>query len=201
MNLKEIIITSLIASILALITGIILVHYEKRIDISQDTAQTVVSSAPSSHQPSTPVPKPPTTDHPLSRRLKALEIPNPSITVTLWFNNPEQTQFSTAEKITLYYQIKEIAPTSPCARECYFTLFNLSPTGKLSILSKNEPIEPDNIEEKGLRLEAGQEYFKAIITSQPITSWLSFLNSDITEPSQHKTLLATYHLSIIKRAN
>ncbi len=197
MTLKEIIITSIIASILALITGIILVHYEKRIDASQDTAQPVVLTAPSSPQPSTPVPKLPITDHPLITRLKALEIPNPTITVALWFNNPEQTQFSTAEKLTLYYKINEIAPTSPCARECYFTLFNLSPSNKLSILLKNEPIQVDNIEEKRLRLEAGREYFKAIITSQPITSWLSFLNSDITEPSQHKTLLATYQLSVI----
>ena len=197
MTLKEIIITSLIASILALITGIILVHYEKRIDASQDTAQPVVLTAPSSPQPSTPVPKLPITAHPLITRLKALEIPNPTITVALWFNNPEQTQFSSDDKLTLYYQINEIAPTSPCARECYFTLFNLSPTSKLSILLKNEPIQADNIEEKRLRLEAGREYFKAIITSQPIASWLSFLNSDITEPSQHKTLLATYQLSVI----
>ncbi|OQY48181.1 MAG: hypothetical protein DRR08_26585 [Candidatus Parabeggiatoa sp. nov. 2] len=106
--------------------------------------------------------------------------PAASVTVRFWLNSPDQTQFSTHDRVIFYYQIN-----SPRHHRLYFTLFNVSPAGKWAILLNNEAIEAGQLyslpktrqdwrpgqlfrRDRRLRLEAGREHFKAIVTSAPI---------------------------------
>jgi hypothetical protein len=120
-----------------------------------------------------------------------------------------------AKEILPYSSVpKEILPFSPVVKEnkeekgeFYFTLFNISPTGELSILLENKKIEagkryslPESQQqisikkELRLRLKTGREYFKAIVTAEPITSWLKFLETDVKDKSQRQKLLGAKKL-------
>ncbi|MDM8559735.1 hypothetical protein [Candidatus Parabeggiatoa sp. HSG14] len=132
--------------------------------------------------------------------------------------------FSLIEKILPYSPVaKEIFPYSPVAKKMlpfspvinedkenktnfYFTLFNISPIGELSILIENEKIiagklyalskgqQNGQISQKNLRLKTGREYFKAIVTTEPIISWLEFLATDVKEKLQRQKLLGAKKL-------
>ena len=185
MNTKEILLTSIIA----LTIGIILVHYEDFIDTDDNDSQPQQIANVSPPPQTAPSVEEPPKDS--VTQLKALQISNAPIVVTFWFNIPGKTQFSRHDKLTLYYKIKGLNTAS------YFTLFNVSPNGKLSIVLNNEPIEvgklyslpkaqPDWLpnqfskQDTRLRLEVGGEYFKAIVTVEPI-AWLEFLAADATK--------------------
>jgi hypothetical protein len=103
-----------------------------------------------------------------------------AVTVTFWLNSPGKTQFSTHDLVIFYYQVN-----SPKHHRLYFTLFNVSPSGKWLILLNNEAIEAGQLysmpktrydwrpgeilrRDRRLRLEAGREHFKAIVTSAPV---------------------------------
>lgn len=222
MTIKEI----LIAFLLALLTGILIVHYEKFIDALQDndaqSSETKPTNVSISPQPppiappllSAPIAKPPTTmtDNPVVTHLKKLQIPNALLTVQFWLDTPGKTQFSTDDRLTLYYKVSPLTEVSSSPVEnVYFSLFNVAPTSKLSILLENEEIEigqlyslpkpPTNKQvqpilqqDKRLGLEPGYEYFKAIVTFQPITSWLKFLATDTN--AELERVLGTKELSV-----
>ncbi|RKZ70299.1 MAG: hypothetical protein DRR19_33455 [Candidatus Parabeggiatoa sp. nov. 1] len=221
MTTKEIVFTSIVA----LIIGIILVHYEDFINTppqSNDLPPQPPSVSPTPNvDETTPLPSivtpPPETvtnqPNPIITQLKELLIPEAAVTVAFWLDAPDKTQFSTQHRVTLYYQIKESAFANGNQREFYFTLFNISPTGKLSILLTNEAIEANKLyalpkprtdwqpeqfsrQDKRLRLEAGREYFKAIVTTEPIASWLKLLATDMMEQLQRDKLLGTKEMWI-----
>jgi hypothetical protein len=230
MTVKEIVFTSIVA----LIIGILLIHYENFIDAlkgndSQPTVPTnplpplqppSVSLPPKVGEttplPSTVTPPPETVanqPNPIFTQLKGLVIPDATVTVAIWLDAPDKTQFSTQDRVTLYYQIKESAVANRNEGEFYFTLFNISSTGKLSILLTNEAIEADKLyalpklqadwqpgqfsrQDKRLHLEAGNEYFKAIVTAEPMTSWLKFLATDVQDKLQREKLLGTKEMWI-----
>jgi hypothetical protein len=176
-----------------------------------------ISPAPGVEEIS-PVPpiaaKPPKTEKEafVITQLKELQILNAPIAVTFWLDVQGKTQFSTDDKLTLYYQIAD-AETLVNEGTFYFTLFNISPRGKLAILLNNEKVEigkryslPKSQQEwqtgqisrkdNRLRLEAGREYFKAIVTNTPITSWLKFLATDTKNKLQRQKLLGAKKLWI-----
>lgn len=108
-------------------------------------------------------------------QLKCLTNPQASLNVSLWLDQPGKTQFNHQQKVTLGYQVKGLATGTTV----YFTLYNVSPSGQLSMIF-SEPIavgsrygnltEESNVTTvKQLTLKTGTEYFKALITSQPIT--------------------------------
>ncbi|MDM8558253.1 hypothetical protein [Candidatus Parabeggiatoa sp. HSG14] len=239
MSFKEILLTAIVA----LIIGIFLVHYENLMDDESPSSETVqIDTFPLSQPPQVPqtpsateatatlrpispapdeeispvptVVKPPKTEKvsPIITQLKELQIFNASIAVTFWLDVQGKTQFSTNDKLTLYYQIAD-AETLVNEGAFYFTLFNISPKGKLAILINNEKVEigkryslPKSQQEwqtgqisrkdKRLRLEAGREYFKAIVTNTPITSWLKFLATDTKNKLQRQKLLSAKKLWI-----
>lgn len=92
----------------------------------------------------------------------------------------------------------------------YFTLFNVSPTGILSIIVDNKPVKAEKVyslsetytdwqqgklvvveKDKRLDLRKGREYFKAIVTSEPIA-----LESDIEENLQRVAFWGTWELTV-----
>ena len=98
-------------------------------------------------------------------------------------------KFSRNDKLKFHYEINGLNTAS------YFTLFNVLSSGKLSIVIENEPIEANTIyswpkthwskfskTDTQLRLEPGHEYFKAMVTAEPIT-WDKFFKTN-TAPSQ-----------------
>ena len=106
----------------------------------------------------------------------------------MWINNiPNVTQFTTEDEIVLHYKVGDF----PQEKTAYLTIFNISPTGELSQLLFNKTIKSEQIyslpEDQTtieanaplvvmpkLTLEAGQKYFKAIVTSEPI-DWEEFV--------------------------
>jgi hypothetical protein len=184
MNTQEILITSVIALVISIIAGIITVHYEKFLDTDDNDSlrQTVPPPPQTTALPAPSVKEPPKDS---VTQLKTLQISNAPVRVTFWLDAPGKTQFSRHDKLTLYYKINGLNTAA------YLTLFNVSPNGKLSIVLNNEPIEvgklyslpkaqpddwlPNQIFKKytRLRLEAGREYFKAIVTVEP-NAWLEF---------------------------
>jgi DNA gyrase/topoisomerase IV subunit A len=214
----------LLTAIVALIIGIILVHYEDFINALRDNDSApeppLVSLTPSvdTTAPSPPIVTPPpkiTKKQPnlILTQLKTLVIHEAAVTVSFWLESPDKKHFSTQDRVTLYYQIKETAFANRNQEEFYFTLFNISPTDKLFIVLTNKTIkakkiyalpthqtewQPEQFSKKDqrLRLEAGKEYFKAIVTTEPISSWLKFLATDIAEQSQRKKLLGAKALWI-----
>jgi len=121
-------------------------------------------------------------------RLKQLSNPD-LVRVTFWLNLPGKTHFSSQDEVTVYYKISDLGGSSAA----YFSLFNISPSGDLSILLNNEPIEAGRIYSlpktqtswfavpsmtARLRLQTGREYFKALVTAIRIKSWSDFLSSE-----------------------
>ncbi|MEN8220981.1 MAG: hypothetical protein ABFS56_32440 [Pseudomonadota bacterium] len=113
-------------------------------------------------------------------QLKRLHNPDGTITIDLWFDERRKTRFISGEPINIYYEIKGLNKGS----SAYLTLLNVSPAGKLSQIFR-EYVEVDkeygrlqaqeNVTTvKQIALERGQEYFKAIVTSEPI-EWKAFI--------------------------
>jgi len=207
----------LLTSVAALIIGIIIVHYEDSVEAQRQAGDSAPESVSVSSPPPvgtlvvTPITETAKTN-PVLTQLKQLVVSETAVTVAFWLEAPNKKQFSTEDRVTLYYQIEEdVLFANP--GEFYLTLFNISPAGKLSILLMNESVnanqlytlptrQPDwqpeqvSITDQRLRLEAGNEYFKAIVTTEPIASWLKFLATDITVPSQRDKLLAAQEMWI-----
>jgi len=185
MNTKEILLTSIIALTIGIVTVIFNVHYEKFIDNNDnDNEPQQTTNLPSLPQTALPLSSVEAQPKDSVTQLKALQISDAPVMVTFWLDTPGKTQFSRHDKLTFYYKINGLNTAS------YFTLFNVSPSGKLSIVLNNEPIEVGKLyslpkaqqdwlpnefvkKETRLRLEVGSEYFKAIVTVKPIL-WLAF---------------------------
>jgi hypothetical protein len=143
--------------------------------------------------------------------LKRLHNPNAPVTVTFWLNSENETQFSANEEVTLYYEISyDNANDLNHDTPAYFTLFNISPTGILSIIVDNKPVKAEKVyslsetqnewqqgeqfvveRDKRLYLRKGHEYFKAIVTSEPIA-----LRADIEENLQRVAFWGTWELTV-----
>jgi hypothetical protein len=134
------------------------------------------------------------------------QLPNPGlVTVTFWLDVPGKTHFSSSEKVTLYYKINDLAENSPA----YFSLINISPSGTVSVLLNNVPVEPGRIYAlpklqttwapgemvkmtSRIELQSGREYFKALVTTTPIKSWSAFLEVTTKRGLQRLILLPKY---------
>lgn len=124
----------------------------------------------------------------ISNTIKQLQ--SSAINVTFWLNSPFDTQFKAEDEITLYYKINDKSQFA------YFSLFNISPTGELHLIISNEKIETGRMYslpktefylqagepliemDKRLSLEKGQEYFKAIVSSERI-KWQGFIAKNL----------------------
>ncbi|OAD19521.1 hypothetical protein THIOM_004839 [Candidatus Thiomargarita nelsonii] len=113
-------------------------------------------------------------------QLKRLHNPDATFTIDLWFDERRKTRFISGEPINIYYKIKGLNKGT----RAYLTLLNVSPAGKLSLIF-NEFVEvgkeygslqaQENVTTvMQIALETGQEYFKAIVTSEPI-EWKAFI--------------------------
>jgi hypothetical protein len=130
------------------------------------------------------------------RQLAALENPTAPFAVDLWIEEPGITQFTTHDKVTLYYRVNGL----PEGENAYLTLLNVAPDGTVAILypqkkdfyqgpgtklflnaevqtgqvysipKTQQALKPgQNVAvDLRIRLAEGQEYFKAIVTSEPI---------------------------------
>ncbi|KHD05682.1 hypothetical protein PN36_12770 [Candidatus Thiomargarita nelsonii] len=116
-------------------------------------------------------------------QLKHLHNPDGTITIDLWFDERRKTRFNSGQPVNIYYEIKGINKGT----RAYLTLLNVSPAGKLSLIF-NEFVEvgkeygrlqgQENVTTvKQITLERGQEYFKAIVTSEPI-EWKAFIGAE-----------------------
>ncbi|MDM8517451.1 caspase family protein [Desulfobacterales bacterium HSG16] len=129
------------------------------------------------------------------RELAMMENPKTPFSVEMWIDSPGKQQFSTKDRVTLYYRVNQL----PGNRNAFFTLINVAPDGFVSILYPgksdfytgpgdkqfiNAPVEPGKIHsipkkqplsseqnvvvDLRIRLAEGQEYFKGIVTSEPV---------------------------------
>jgi len=116
----------------------------------------------------------------LNAQLKCLENPQASFTVSLWLDEPGKKRFNRDIKVSIGYKINGLYNGTPA----YLTLLNISPTGQLAEIF-SERVEAGKVYGqvtaqshhtivKHIELESGQEYFKAIATSEPI-EWKKFL--------------------------
>jgi len=121
-------------------------------------------------------------------QVKSLQNPDAPFSVAMWINNiPNVTEFTTEDEIVLHYKVRDFPPE----KTAYLTLFNISPTGNLSQLLFNKTVKNEQIYSlpesqtaieadapliimPKLSLEKGQEYFKAIVTDEPI-DWEKFI--------------------------
>jgi serine/threonine protein kinase len=112
----------------------------------------------------------------------SLPQPDTPLTVTFWLDSPGKTDFNTGDEVTLYYQF---STTVEQFSNAYFSLFRVSSSDKWALILDNEKVEADKryslpkgeqVLEPGqnvgmdarLRLSAGEQNFKAIVTSEPI---------------------------------
>ena len=118
------------------------------------------------------------------------QLRNSAISVTFWLNSPFDTEFKAEDEITLYYKINDKSQFA------YFSLFNISPTGELHLIINNEKVETGRMYslpktefylqagepliemDKRLSLQKGQEYFKAIVSSERI-KWQGFIAKNL----------------------
>ena len=109
-------------------------------------------------------------------QLKCLTNPHAPLSISLWLDKPDKMQFISGQPAVVGYQVNGLAKDTMV----YLALFNISPTGKLSVVF-NETVAVGKIygqlsEEskvavvKQVNLEVGQEYFKALVTSKPIAA-------------------------------
>jgi hypothetical protein len=144
--------------------------------------------------------------------LKRLHNPNAPVTVKFWLNSENKTKFSADDKVTLYYEISyDNANDFNHDTPTYLTLINVSPTGILSIIVDNKPVKAEKVYllsetytdwqhgeqlvvemDTLLFLQKGREYFKAIVTSEPIA-----LKSDIEENLQRVAFWGTWELTVL----
>ncbi len=182
MELKFDWIDALIVAIVApLVVGIILIFVQEWVDESE----TIEVEKPETNEVEHPIiPEPPVVPPDIVAQLKSLQNPDAPFKVAIWINNvPGITQFTTEDKVVLHYQVSDLSPE----QTAYFTLFNVSPTGELSQLLLNKPINGDTLYSvpepqmtlevdafltimPQLTLEKGHEYFKAIVTLDEIAA-------------------------------
>jgi hypothetical protein len=124
------------------------------------------------------------TDDNLVNQLKCLHNPQTPFTISLWLDQPGQKLFNRYQKVTIGYQVNGLKTGT----SAYLTLLNISPSGQLTKIF-SEPIEMGKVygqlteqsnvaSVKQINLEVGQEYFKAIVTSEPIV-WEEFIKAAI----------------------
>jgi hypothetical protein len=91
----------------------------------------------------------------------------------------------------------------------YLTLFNISPQNQWAALINNEAVtngtlyslpkgqssETDSRHDNRLRLERGREYFKAIITSEPI-NWSEFFASTKSRQTKSRSIVGSKELAV-----
>jgi len=174
MTFKEI----LLAVLIPLILGIVIVHYQKYIDSSDSSTSNTSTTPPIEENPieaniSVPPPERILPDN-LVTQLKGLQNPNASFGVVLWFNQPGQTRFRHPEIVTINYEVNGLEEVG------YLTLLNVSPAGKISMIL-SEKVQNSKYFKKVNRItltETGEEYFKAIVTTEPI-EWKTFIAAAI----------------------
>jgi len=136
----------------------------------------------------------------IKSQLKCLHNPHAPFTVSLWLDKRGKKQFNRHQPVTIGYQVNGLKKNRPA----YLTLLNVSPSGQLALIF-SEPIEVGKIygqltEQanvatiKQINLEAGQEYFKAIVTSEPI-DWEEFIKA-ATARKPPVTLWGTVELRV-----
>jgi len=120
-------------------------------------------------------------------QLKHLHNQDSPIKVSLWLGEPGQKYFDSRKKVVIAYEVQGDYGTT-----AYLTLLNISPKGQISKMF-SEKIEIGQKYEGKLRLgaeyvkrretllEKGQEYFKAIVSSEPLNDWRNFINGGTTE--------------------
>ncbi len=137
------------------------------------------------HQPSIPEPEKPRTNEPSPTnpitQLKHLHNPYSSIKVSLWLGEPGQKYFDSRHKVIIAYEVQGNSGAT-----AYLTLLNISPKGQIiRMFSENikmgkkydgklRPGE-EYVKRRETLLEKGQEYFKAIVTSEPLNDWRDFI--------------------------
>ncbi len=149
----------------------------------------------------------------IPQQIRELHNPSPPFTAHFWIDAPGKTVFYQNEQVTLFYKVTNFRKDIPL----YFTLLNISPQGIVNqLLSQKEikagqeytspeqlPAEnlvqldtqPQIIDTQRLGLETvGQEYFKAIVTSERI-DWEEFLKR-IQEKVQPVSLWTTSELTV-----
>ncbi|MDM8516025.1 caspase family protein [Desulfobacterales bacterium HSG16] len=130
------------------------------------------------------------------RELAALENPSAPFAVSLWLDKPGKTGFKVGDRVTLYYKIDQIPQQSKAwltllnvAPDGTVSIlypqkndFHKGPGEKLYLNAEVPPGKTCSIPKSRtdlkqgqnvaidlrIRLEEGQEYFKAIVTSEPI---------------------------------
>ncbi|MDM8562395.1 hypothetical protein QUF54_03485 [Candidatus Marithioploca araucensis] len=141
-------------------------------------------------------------------QIKWLQSPKSVATVKLW-RNDRGRQATTDDSITLKYKVSDLISQ----KHAYFTLFNISPQKEWSILIENKRIKVGKLyrfpsskpleygqplkREKRLSLEAGYEYFKAVVTTDSIR-WSTFFKS---KKVKLERVLGTKRLIIDVHAN
>jgi hypothetical protein len=167
-----------------------------------------VEPLPSLVSPCLDCPRPQIYDTPpvpddLATQLKNLHNPYAPLTVELWFDERGKTYFSSRHKTTIHYKINGLKKGTPA----YLTLLNISPAGKLSMLF-SESVAVGKVygslktgqyatSVKQTYLEKGQEYFKAIVTSEPIKeSWEAFIAAAV-QGDPRMTFWGTEELTVM----
>lgn len=129
------------------------------------------------------------------RELASLENPTAPFMVDLWIDEPEKFRFSTRDRVTLYYRINRLPGNRPAYLTLVNvapdgTISILYPqksdfyTGPGDKRFLNAPVIPGQVQsipktriaagssavsvDARIRLAEGREYFKAIITSEPV---------------------------------
>jgi hypothetical protein len=112
-------------------------------------------------------------------QLKCLTNPQAPLSISLWLDKPGKMQFISGQPAVVGYQVNGLAKDTKNTM-VYLTLFNISPTGKLSVVFTEtvavgkiygQLSEKSNVAVvKQVDLEVGQEYFKALVTSKPIAT-------------------------------
>jgi multidrug efflux pump subunit AcrA (membrane-fusion protein) len=130
------------------------------------------------------------------RELAGLENPDAPFSVKLWIDEPGKTQFKLGDRVTLFYKVSDlpaktkafltlmnIAPDGTVSilypqkedfhqgpGEKWYLNAEIIPGKTYSIPKTRQDLKPgQNVAvDVRIRLEEGQEYFKAIVTSEPI---------------------------------
>jgi len=142
----------------------------------------------------------------IPQQIRKLNNPSPPFTAHFWIDAPGKTVFHQEDRVTLFYKVTGFRKDELL----YFTLLNISPEGIVNQLLSQKEIKagqeytsPEQlpagdslgIKTQRLALETiGQEYFKAIVTSERI-DWEELLKR-IQEKVQPVSLWATSELTV-----
>ena len=196
MGYKEIFLSTLVA----IITGIFIVHYEHHFFEAPPPPETKIQPATSSEEPRgtekaekkvTPqvtiskmedISKPVAAEN-IEINTVPTQKPPLNVQVKLWLDKIGKTQFSPQDKVTLFYQVQGDIIQQPI----YLTIINTAPNGEIYPYLKNRLVNmgklyslPEQIVEgqnvsitTEVGLSVGREKFIAIATRQPI-NWQEF---------------------------